>query len=106
MNAPSISVKQVPDALPAGSRERSVAKAASYFAVSAAIYSVSFALVAYPDAWWARVALALLNGLAVGMLFIVGHDACHGSLTPKSGVNKWLGRLAFLPSLHPFAAWE
>jgi len=106
MSAPAISVKQVRDTLPAASRERSAAKGVSYFAVSAAIYCASFALITYPQGWLARVALALVNGLAVGMLFIIGHDACHGSLTPRSTLNRWLGRVAFLPSLHPFAAWE
>ena len=33
------------------------------------------------------------------MMFIIGHDACHGSLTPSSKINTWLARLAFLPSL-------
>ena len=101
-----VPVKVVRDALPAGSRERSLVVGASYFVVSAAIYWSSFVAIALAPSWWLRVTVALLNGLAVGILFIVGHDACHGSLTPNSTLNAWLGRLAFLPSLHPYAAWE
>src|SRR6188768_2904762 len=101
-----IPVKVVRDALPPSSRERSLSVGLAYFAVSAAIYWTSFVAIALVPSWWLRVTLALVNGLAVGILFIVGHDACHGSLTPNSTLNAWLGRLAFLPSLHPYAAWE
>jgi omega-6 fatty acid desaturase (delta-12 desaturase) len=100
------SVKAVRDVLPAKSRERSTSTGLSYFGVSAVVYWISFALIAVPTEWWLRVILALLNGLAIGILFIVGHDACHGSLTANSQLNAWLGRLSFLPSLHPYAAWE
>jgi omega-6 fatty acid desaturase (delta-12 desaturase) len=40
------------------------------------------------------------------MLFIVGHDACHGSFTASRTLNAWIGRVAFLPSLTPFRTWE
>jgi omega-6 fatty acid desaturase (delta-12 desaturase) len=98
-------VKAVRDALPAEARARSTARGVAYFAATAAIYCASFAAIALPASWWARAALALANGLAAGMLFIVGHDACHGSLTPRPALNAWLGRAAFLPSLHPYVAW-
>ena len=32
-------------------------------------------------------------------MFVIGHDACHGSYTPNKTLNKWIGRIAFLPSL-------
>ena len=41
-----------------------------------------------------------------GRLFEVGHDACHGSYTPNANFNRWIGRLAFLPSLHVFSLWR
>jgi len=100
------SVKAVRDALPSDSRERSTAIGLVYFALAATIYWASFVAIPLPSSWIARIAIALVNGLAVGIFFIVGHDACHGSLTPRAKLNKWLGRIAFLPSLHPFAAWE
>lgn len=103
---PTVTVKAIRDALPAKSRERSTGLGVAYFGVAAVIYATSFASLALMSSWPARLAMALVNGLAVGICFIVGHDACHGSLTPSSTLNKWLGRVAFLPSLHPFAAWE
>jgi omega-6 fatty acid desaturase (delta-12 desaturase) len=45
-------------------------------------------------------------GLVIARLFILGHDACHQSFTPHRGLNRWLGRLVFLPSLTPYSLWE
>ncbi|MDD0816163.1 fatty acid desaturase [Curvibacter sp. HBC28] len=57
-----------------------------------------------------HVGLKLLCGLAAGFvlgrLFIIGHDACHQSLTPHRQLNKWLGRIAFLPSITPYSLWD
>ena len=55
--------------------------------------------------WWAKVPLGVANGLLIGVLFIVGHDACHGILLPRRWMNRLAGRLSLLPALHPFAAW-
>ena len=100
------SVKTVRGVLPAESRERSLGIGLAYFATAALLYSVSFVAIGLAGSWLVRIGLSLANGLVVGIFFIVGHDACHGSLTPSSTLNRWLGRIAFLPSLHPFAAWE
>jgi omega-6 fatty acid desaturase (delta-12 desaturase) len=99
-------VKESRDVLPLDSRRRSMSTGLLYFAGTSVVYAATFALLASADGWLARVAFALVNGLVAGMMFIVGHDACHGSLTPSSKVNTWLARLAFLPSWHPSAAWE
>jgi omega-6 fatty acid desaturase (delta-12 desaturase) len=53
-----------------------------------------------------KLAAALAAGFIIGRLFIIGHDACHHSLTPHRTLNKWLGRIAFLPSLTPYSLWE
>ncbi len=58
------------------------------------------------EAWWAKLLCSLLAGFMIGRLFVIGHDACHQSYTPHRGLNRWLGRLAFLPSLTPFSLWE
>jgi omega-6 fatty acid desaturase (delta-12 desaturase) len=102
----SPSVKEIRGVLAPESRDRSTLKGVTYFAISAAVYWLTFASIGLVESWLARSALAVLNGLTVGIVFIVGHDACHGSLTPRSSLNRWLGRLAFLPSLHPYSAWE
>jgi acyl-lipid omega-6 desaturase (Delta-12 desaturase) len=52
------------------------------------------------------VALTVPCGMAIGMLFIIGHDACHNAYTASTRLNQWIGRLAFLPSLHAFSLWD
>ncbi|MDF1484614.1 fatty acid desaturase [Ramlibacter sp. H39-3-26] len=58
------------------------------------------------DALWARILCSLAAGFVIGRLFIIGHDACHQSLTPHRRLNKWLGRIAFLPSLTAYSLWD
>lgn len=53
-----------------------------------------------------KFAGSLVAGFVIGRLFIIGHDACHQSLTPQRPLNRWLGRLAFLPSLTPYSLWD
>jgi omega-6 fatty acid desaturase (delta-12 desaturase) len=53
-----------------------------------------------------KLALSIVAGIITSLLFVVGHDACHQSLTPRRWLNRLLGTLAFLPSLHPFSLWE
>jgi len=55
---------------------------------------------------WAKLLSGSAAGFVTGRLFIIGHDACHQSLTPHRGLNKWLGRIAFLPSLTPYSLWD
>jgi omega-6 fatty acid desaturase (delta-12 desaturase) len=54
----------------------------------------------------AKLLCGVAAGFVIGRLFIIGHDACHQSLTPHRTLNKWLGRIAFLPSLTPYSLWE
>lgn len=49
---------------------------------------------------------AALVWISIARLFIVGHDACHGSFTASRPLNRLLGKIAFLPSLTPFRWWE
>ena len=53
-----------------------------------------------------RLALSVLQGLVIARLFILGHDAAHGSLLPRKWMNDLLGRLLFLVSATPFSLWQ
>ena len=53
-----------------------------------------------------KVCLSALVGICTGTMFVVGHDACHGSLTSSSLFNRLAAWLTFLPSLHPPTTWE
>jgi acyl-lipid omega-6 desaturase (Delta-12 desaturase) len=51
-------------------------------------------------------ALTVPCGMAIGMLFIIGHDACHNAFTASTRLNRLIGRLSFLPALHSFSLWD
>ena len=67
---------------------------------------VSIASLLFVEAWWVKVFASLVAALWIARLFVIGHDACHGSYTPNKTLNKWIGRIAFLPSLTPYSLWE
>jgi acyl-lipid omega-6 desaturase (Delta-12 desaturase) len=60
----------------------------------------------YFNAWWAKALMVIPGSIAIARLFVIGHDACHGSYTPYDWLNKIVGRIAFLPSLTPFSLWD
>jgi omega-6 fatty acid desaturase (delta-12 desaturase) len=79
------------------------------FALLAIDYALWGALVTgavLAEALWLKVLCGLAAGFVIGRLFIIGHDACHQSLTEHRQLNKWLGRIAFLPSLTPYSLWD
>jgi omega-6 fatty acid desaturase (delta-12 desaturase) len=43
---------------------------------------------------------------AIVRLFLIGHDACHGSLFRSARLNAICGRIAFLPSMTAYSLWE
>jgi omega-6 fatty acid desaturase (delta-12 desaturase) len=85
---------------------RTTAKAIVLLMLDYAIWALLLAGTVYFDAWWAKLLCGLAAGFTIGRLFIIGHDACHQSLTPHRELNKWLGRIAFLPSLTPYSLWD
>ncbi len=56
--------------------------------------------------WALKLGCGIAAGFVIGRAFIIGHDACHQSLTPHRRLNKWLGRIAFLCSLTPYSLWD
>ncbi len=54
---------------------------------------------------WLKLLAGLLSALVIGQLFVIGHDACHGSLSKSRRLNRVIGTLAFLPTLTPFSTW-
>lgn len=87
-------------------RTKSDAFATWIFAVDALVYlAATAAAIRFHASPWGAAAGALA-GLGIAMLFVVGHDACHGSFTSRRRWNAVIGRLAFVPSLTPFSAWD
>lgn len=81
-------------------------RAALLLALDLALFTGTWlAILAVPNVI-AKCALGIINGLVIGRLFILAHDACHGSGYTKRWANQLAGRIGFLPSLTPFSTWE
>ncbi len=85
---------------------RSVAKGVALIVGVGLLYVASWAAIFLTDSWLLKTGLGYANGLVIGMLFLIGHDACHQGLTPVAWLNRVIGRIAFLPALHPYTGWE
>lgn len=69
------------------------------------IYLLAAAGLAVTNNPLVLVPLWLLAGLAVSGLFVLGHDAAHGSLFDSARANAVVARLTMLPSLHAAEVW-
>ena len=84
---------------------RSTATALAVFAVeyTALLLLTGLAVARLPVAL--NLLFAVLAGLAIGVVFTIGHDACHQAFTPHRRLNDWLARLALVPSAHAASLW-
>jgi omega-6 fatty acid desaturase (delta-12 desaturase) len=91
------------DATPA---RRSLAHGLVLFLFYWALYGLSLLGAVGPLPLATNVLFSVLNGVFIAMLFIIGHDCCHGALVPGRSLNLWLGRIAFLPIGHSVSLWR
>jgi omega-6 fatty acid desaturase (delta-12 desaturase) len=86
------------------SSSQSMSFAVLAFDLALFVASSSLALLA------SSITLKLVGTLGVTAatirLFMIGHDACHGSYFGNARLNAIFGRIAFLPSLTAFSLWE
>jgi acyl-lipid omega-6 desaturase (Delta-12 desaturase) len=89
-----------------GAHQRRDARALAAFACDGALYAgcVAAAVLARPPGL--KLLCSVLCALFITRLFIIAHDACHGSLLSRHVLNETVGRLGFLPSLTPFNLWQ
>src|SRR5262249_61871604 len=82
-------------------RAKSDAFAVALLTADLAMYASAMAVAAAN----APVIIRFLAGIAAGallaILFVIGHDACHGSDTSRRWLNSLIGRVAFLPTITP-----
>jgi omega-6 fatty acid desaturase (delta-12 desaturase) len=84
---------------------RSTARGVSLFLIALAGYVLTFLVAGAVPGCPAKLLCVPLLYFFLARLALVGHDAGHGSLTARPALNRWLGRLAFLPSLHAYTSW-
>lgn len=97
-------IKAVRSKMPCHSRDRSNSKAIVLLLMSITAWAATALMIFYlplPLSWIGILA----HGIAIAMLFVVGHDAAHGNLVTSHPVNRVIATLAFLPSLHPYSSW-
>lgn len=84
---------------------RETVKGVAIFLVDVAILVGLVYLALSTSSWWLQTIFSLAAGIMIGILFVVGHDAGHNSLTPHRWLNNLLGQVALLPAFHPLSLW-
>lgn len=85
---------------------RTTGRAVVLLLLDYALLAAALSVTVLASALWLKLLGGLAAGFVIGRLFIIAHDACHQSLTPHRTLNKWLGRIAFLPSITPYSLWD
>jgi omega-6 fatty acid desaturase (delta-12 desaturase) len=99
-------VKEVRANMGDDARAKSTFKGVLFVVLSLLPYALGYAGFFALDGWWLKALSAALMTMALPMLFIVGHDACHQSLTPHRWLNKLIGRLTMVPTWHAYSVWD
>jgi omega-6 fatty acid desaturase (delta-12 desaturase) len=64
------------------------------------------ALLLSTDRVWLLLPAWLLAASTISGLFVLGHDAAHGALFSQRWLNRVIGQLAMLPTLHALSVWS
>jgi omega-6 fatty acid desaturase (delta-12 desaturase) len=99
------SLQRVLDVIPAEAYERPTWKGLAYLARDVVFYGLAVALLITTTNPLLVVAGWLLASLSIAALFVIGHDAAHGSLFESRRMNRTVGKLAMLPGWHVFEGW-
>ena len=99
-------VKDVRGRIGDEARAKSTWKGILFFAVSVIPFALGMAGFFLLHGWPLKAFAAAVMTAALPMMFIVGHDACHQSLTPHRWLNKLIGRLTMIPTWHAYAVWD
>jgi len=90
----------------AATRTRSDARGLRVFGLYFGLYLLTLVDAIAPFPIIVNLFFSVLNGVMVAMLFIVGHDGCHGALVRSRPLNLWLGRICFIPLGHSVSLWR
>ena len=92
--------------LPESAHKSRIAIGVPLFIGLSALYLGAWYASLISESLWLKALLGIVTGQAIGSLFVIGHDAAHGSLTAHPKLDRLIAKLAFLPSLHPVCTWE
>lgn len=85
--------------------EKPTWKGLVYLTRDLAIYAAAVGILLSTDFLPMVLVGWVLATLATAGLFVVGHDAAHGSLFESARLNGIAAKIAMLPSLHPESVW-
>ncbi|HEY3636957.1 MAG TPA: fatty acid desaturase [Rhizomicrobium sp.] len=85
---------------------RSLKRGAGLFFVHVLLYFVTLLGAVANFGLPVNIMFGVANGVFIALLFIVGHDGCHGSFVPQRNWNLWFARLAFIPCVHSVSLWR
>ncbi|WP_165250527.1 fatty acid desaturase [Paludisphaera soli] len=100
--SPTETIKQIPCV---ARRRRYLPGLSKFLGYYAAYLALVAGAVVLPG-WPVKAFCVAAASLAIAGLYVLGHDAGHGSLVPGYRLNRWLARLAFLPAYAPLASWH
>lgn len=99
------SLKPVLDVIPPEAYDNPTWRGLGYFLRDLTIYLlVTIGLIAFSNPI-VVAPLLVLAAMVVAGLFIVAHDAAHGSLFKSKRLNSIVGHIAMLPSWHVYEGW-
>jgi acyl-lipid omega-6 desaturase (Delta-12 desaturase) len=76
------------------------------FVFDLTLFAAGSALVLLASSPALKLFGTLIITAAIVRLFLIGHEACHGSYFGHGKLNAVVGRIAFLPSLTAYSLWE
>jgi omega-6 fatty acid desaturase (delta-12 desaturase) len=74
--------------------------------VDIGIFAGGLTFVLMDGSVWLKILGSALITAGIVRLFLIGHDACHGSFFKSQLLNDIFGRVAFLPSMTAFSLWD
>ena len=74
--------------------------------LDAAIFAGAVYLACASSNMWLQALFSVIAGTMISTLFVLGHDACHGSLVRNRRANLLLARLLMLPAMHNLTLWK
>jgi acyl-lipid omega-6 desaturase (Delta-12 desaturase) len=99
------SLEPVRAVIPERCYRRSTARSMAHVLGGVALYGACLAVLASTNNPLVLLPLWVVGGFAVAGMFVLGHDAAHGALFESKVLNRVVGTVLMLPSLHVFEAW-
>ena len=96
----------VPERAVPGASKRRLVLPLVIFGIGLAAYALCALGAVLATGLTVKISLAILAGVFIANLAIIGHDAVHRSFTRIRWLNRAIGTVAFLPALHPYGRWE